>query len=150
MIKEFIKKLWQWFKDQTEFDETIEDVKEEIDDVVEEVERRYNRVKEEIEDVKESASEVIKQVDDVAKAAGGSVRKGRKPKKQSISKSNLNTKKTSTKIASRNNKVTKTALREMKKEDLIAKAKKEFKITLDSKLTKSNLVNKVYELYHKK
>lgn len=133
MIKELLLKLWQWLKDQTELDEkieeTIEDVKEEIDDVVEEVERRYNRVKEEIEDVKESASEVVKQVDDVAKAVGGSKRKGRKP---------------STK------KITKSALRAMKKAELIAKAKKEFKVTLDSKLTKSNLVNKVYELYHKK
>jgi hypothetical protein len=38
----------------------------------------------------------------------------------------------------------------MKKAELITTTKKEFKIDLDSKLTKSNLVNKVYELYHKK
>ena len=133
MIKKLLLKLWQWLKDQTELDEkieeTIENVKEDINDVVDEVERRYNRVKEEIEDVKESASKVVKQVDDVAKAVGGSKRKGRKP---------------STK------KITKSALRAMKKAELITTAKKEFKVTLDSKLTKSNLVNKVYELYHKK
>ena len=133
MIKELLLKLWQWLKDQTELDEKIEekvdDIKEDFDDVVEEVERRYNRVKEEIEDVKESASEVIKQVDDVAKAVGGSKRKGRKPS---------------------TNKITKSALRAMKKAELITTAKKEFKIDLDSKLTKSNLINKVYELYHKK
>lgn len=133
MIKELLLKLWQWLKDQTELDEKIEekvdDIKEDFDDVVEEVERRYNRVKEEIDDVKESASEVIKQVDDVAKAVGGSKRKGRKPS---------------------TNKITKSALRAMKKAELITTAKKEFKIDLDSKLTKSNLVNKVYELYHKK
>ena len=133
MIKELLLKLWQWLKDQTELDEKIEekvdDIKEDFDDVVEEVKRRYNRVKEEIDDVKESASEVIKQGDDVAKAVSGSKRKGRKP---------------STK------KITKSALRAMKKAELITTAKKEFKVTLDSKLTKSNLVNKVYELYHKK
>jgi len=133
MIKELLLKLWNWLKGQTEIDEKIEekvdDIKEDFDNVVEEVKRRYNRVKEEIDDVKESASEVIKQVDDVAKAASGSKRKGRKP---------------STK------KITKSALRAMKKAELITTAKKEFKIDLDSKLTKSNLVNKVYELYHKK
>ena len=133
MIKELLLKLWNWLKGQTKLDEKIEekvdDIKEDFDNVVEEVKRRYNRVKEEIDDVKESASEVIKQVDDVAKALGGSKRKGRKP---------------STK------KITKSALRAMKKAELITTAKKEFKIDLDSKLTKSNLVNKVYELYHKK
>ena len=133
MIKELLLKLWNWLKGQTKIDEKIEekvdDIKEDFDNVVEEVKRRYNRVKEEIDDVKESASEVIKQVDDVAKAVGGSKRKGRKPS---------------------TNKITKSALRAMKKAELITTAKKEFKVTLDSKLTKSNLVNKVYELYHKK
>jgi uncharacterized membrane-anchored protein YhcB (DUF1043 family) len=133
MIKDFLLKLWNWLKGQTEIDEKIEekvdDIKEDFDDVVEEVKRRYNRVKEEIDDVKESTSEVIKQVDDVAKAVGGSKRKGRKPS---------------------TTKITKSTLRVMKKAELLKTAKKEFKVTLDSKLTKSNLVNKVYELYHKK
>ena len=132
-IKKLILKLWNWLKGQTEIDEKIEekvdDIKEDFDDVVEEVKRRYNRVKEEIDDVKESTSEVIKQVDDVAKAVGGSKRKGRKPS---------------------TTKITKSALRVMKKAELLKTAKKEFKMDLDSKLTKSNLVNKVYELYHKK
>ena len=126
MIKDFLKQIWQWLKDQTLVDEKIE---EKVDNVVEEVNRRYNRVKQEIKDVKESTSEVIKQVNDVKKAAAGSKRKGRKP---------------STK------KITKSALRTMKKAELLKTAKNEFKIDLDSKLTKSNLVNKVYELYHKK
>ena len=147
-LKKLILKLWNWLKNQTEIDEKIEekvdDIKEDFDDVVDEVKRRYNRVKEEIEDVKESASEVIKQVDDVAKAVGGSKRKGRKPKKQSISKSNVNTNKPSVK------KITKSALRTMKKDELLETAKAQFKADLDPKLTKSNLVNKVYELHHKK
>ena len=133
MIKELLLKLWNWLKGQTEIDEKIEekvdDIKEDFDDVVEEVKRRYNRVKEEIDDVKESTSEVIKQVDDVAKAVGGSKRKGKKPS---------------------TTKITKSTLRVMKKAELLKTAKKEFKMDLDSKLTKSNLVNKVYELYHKK
>ena len=132
-LKKLILKLWNWLKDQTEIDEKIEekvdDIKEDFDDVVEEVKRRYTRVKEEIDDVKESTSEVIKQVDDVAKAVGGSKRKGKKPS---------------------TTKITKSALRVMKKAELLKTAKKEFKMDLDSKLTKSNLVNKVYELYHKK
>jgi len=38
----------------------------------------------------------------------------------------------------------------MKKDELLKLAKKDFKVELDSNLTKTNLVNKVYGLYHKK
>ena len=100
-LKKLILKLWNWLKDQTEIDEKIE---------------------EKVDDIKED-------FDDVAKAVGGSKRKGKKPS---------------------TTKITKSALRVMKKAELLKTAKKEFKIDLDSKLTKSNLVNKVYELYHKK
>lgn len=137
MIKEYLKQLWQWLLDQSQVDEKVEETINEID-------RRVDRVKEEIRDVKEAASEVVKQVDDVAKAAGGSKRKGRKPKKQSISKSNLNTNKPTVK------KITKTSLRSLTKQQLIEQAEKDFNVSLDSKLTKSNLVNKLYELNHKK
>ena len=130
-LKKLILKLWNWLKNQTEIDEKIEekvdDIKEDFDDVVEEVKRRYNRVKEEINDVKKSTSEVINQIDDVAKAAGGSKRKGKKPTK-----------------------VTKSSLRTMKKVELIFQAKKDFGIKLDSNLSKTALINKVYELHHKK
>ena len=129
MIKDFLKQIWQWLKDQTSVDEKV---KETTDEFI----TRYNRVKQEVQDiqyefndVKESATNVIKQVDDVAKAVGGSKRKGKKPS---------------------TTKITKSALRVMKKTELLKTAKKEFKMDLDSKLTKSNLVNKVYELYHKK
>jgi len=122
MIKKYLNQFWNWLKAQTEIDEHVEET-------VDEFTKRYKRVKQEIEDVKESTSEVIKQVNDVKKAAAGSKRKGRKP---------------STK------KNTKSALRAMKKAELFKIAKKEFKVELDSKLSKSTLVNKVYELYHKK
>lgn len=148
MIKEYLKKFWTWLLDQTQVDEKIEenvnDIKEDIIKVADEVESRYGRVKEEIRDVKEAAAEVVNQIDDVAKAIGGSERKGRKPKKQSKSKSNLNTNKPSVK------KITKTSLRTLTKQDLIKQAKKDFNVSLDPKLTKSNLVNKLYELNHKK
>ena len=108
-------------------EDAIDDVKEEVTKVKTEVKRRVKRVKEEINDVKKSASEVINQIDDVAKAAGGSKRKGKKPTK-----------------------VTKSSLRTMKKVELIFQAKKDFGIKLDSNLSKTALINKVYELHHKK
>jgi len=122
MIKKYLNQFWNWLKAQTEIDEHVEET-------VYEFTKRYKRVKQEIDDVKESTSEFIKQVNDVKKAAAGSKRKGRKP---------------STK------KITKSTLRTMKKSELFKIAKTEFKIELDSKLSKSNLVNKVYELYYKK
>jgi hypothetical protein len=67
------------------------------------------------------------QLTDVVEAAAGSNRKGRKT-----------------------NKVTKSSLREKKKSELIRLAKDDFEVELDSNLTKVKLVNKVYELYHKK
>ena len=47
-------------------------------------------------------------------------------------------------------KITKSSLRAMKKAELISTAKKEFNVDFDSSLTKTNLINKVYELYNKK
>ena len=108
-------------------EDKIDDIKEDVSAVKSEVKRRVKRVKEEINDVKKSTSEVINQIDDVAKAAGGSKRKGKKPTK-----------------------VTKSSLRTMKKVELIFQAKKDFGIKLDSNLSKTALINKVYELHHKK
>ena len=45
-------------------------------------------------------------------------------------------------------KVTKTKLKTLSKEELITLSDKKFDIELDSTLTKTNLVNKVYELYY--
>lgn len=45
-------------------------------------------------------------------------------------------------------KVTKSKLNSLTKNQLIAAAKSEFDVELDSSLTKSNLVNKVYSLYN--
>lgn len=44
-------------------------------------------------------------------------------------------------------KVTKSKLRELKKSELQAHAKAEFKEEFDDSVTKSNLINKIYELH---
>lgn len=102
-------------------------VEDKVEEVKAETKRRVKRVKEELKDVKKSAKNLKEQIVDVAEAAGGSKRKGRKSTKP-----------------------TKSSLRGLKKEELLKLAKKDFKAELDSNLTKTNLVNKVYELYHKK
>ena len=54
------------------------------------------------------------------------------------------------KVVTKKKKVTKSSLRAMKKGELIKLAKSDFDTDFDSSLTKTNLVNKVYQLYHKK
>jgi hypothetical protein len=68
----------------------------------------------------------VKQSKDVVDAAKGGKRKGRK-----------------------SGKMTKSSLRGMNKVELVDLAKKEFNVELDSSLTKTNLINKVYALYNK-
>ena len=71
--------------------------------------------------------EKIEELAKTAKAINKKAKAGKKPKK-----------------------VTKSSLRAMKKAELISTAKKEFNVDFDSSLTKTNLINKVYELYNKK
>ena len=58
----------------------IEDAVEDVKDTAKEVKRRAKRVKEEVKDVVEAAKEVSNQLGDVAAAAKGKTRRGRKPK----------------------------------------------------------------------
>ena len=102
-------------------------VEDKVEDIKTETKRRVRRVKEELDDVKDALKNTADQLGDVVEAAGGSKRKGKKSSKP-----------------------TKSSLRGLKKEELLKLAKKDFKVELDSNLTKTNLVNKVYELYHKK
>ena len=60
--------------------DAVEDAVEDAKETVKEVKRRAKRVKEEIEDVVDAAKEVAKQAGDVAAAAKGKTRRGRKPK----------------------------------------------------------------------
>jgi F0F1-type ATP synthase membrane subunit b/b' len=59
----------------------VEDAVEDVKEVAKEVKRRAKNVKKELKDVVEAAKEVGNQVGDVAAAAKGKPRRGRKPKK---------------------------------------------------------------------
>jgi|SaaInl85LU_5_DNA_1037374.scaffolds.fasta_scaffold108199_1 uncharacterized protein YwqG len=130
-----LKRFWNWLLGQTTIDEKIE---EKVDNA----KRTVYAVREELADVKEAIKDAIEditeEVVDVKKAAQGKSVE-RKP-----------TVKRAGGVAAAPKKMTKSALREMKKADLIAHAEKEFGQTLDSSLNKTNLINKVYELHHKK
>lgn len=119
-----IKKGWNWLLGQTTIDEKVVDtyneVKDKVEDVVEEVKDRVEAVKEQIQDVKEAVEDVIEEAKDVVEAAKGSLIEG---------------------------KVTKSKLNAFKKSDLLQHAKDEFGKEFDSKITKSNLVNKIYSLH---
>ena len=103
-------------------EDTIEDVKE----TAKEVKKRAKRVAAEAKDVADAVKEVVEQSKDVVDAAKGGNRKGRK-----------------------SSKVTKSSLRGKTKGELVDLAKSEFDVKLDSSLTKTNLINKVYALYNK-
>ena len=61
----------------------VEDAVEDVKEAVKETKRRAKRVKQEIKDVVEAAKEVLDQAGDVAAAAKGKPRRGRKPRKSS-------------------------------------------------------------------
>ena len=85
------------------------------------IDERIKDVVEEARELSETIGEVMEQAKDVFEAANGTLIEG---------------------------KVTKSKLREMKKADLLKYATKVFDVTLDSSLTKTNIVNKVYELHN--
>ena len=82
-----------------------------------------------IPDVVEAAKEVVEQSKDVVSAAKGKARKGRKPAAK---------------------KVTKAHLRTLGVDELKELAQKDLGVTFDENATKTNIINKVYELYNKK
>ena len=59
----------------------IEDAVEDVKEVAKEVKRRAKNVKQELKDVADATKEVLNQAGDVAAAAKGKPRRGRKPKK---------------------------------------------------------------------
>ena len=101
--------------------DVVEDAVEDVKETAKEVKARAKNVAKEAKDVAEAVKEVVKESKDVVKAAKG---KGKK--------------------------VTKSSLRSKTKAQLVDLAKKEFNVEFDSSLTKTNLINKVYELYNKK
>jgi anion-transporting ArsA/GET3 family ATPase len=98
-------------------------VDEKIVATVKETKKRVKAVKEEIAEAKEAIADAVEQVKDVVEAAQGSLIEG---------------------------KVTKSKLNACKKSDLIEHASKEFGEDFDPKITKSNLVNKIYSLHKAK
>jgi gas vesicle protein len=101
--------------------DVIEDAVEDVKETAKEVKARAKKVAKEAKEVADAVKEVVEQSKDVVKAAKGKAKK-----------------------------VTKSQLRGMNKAQLLAMAKKDFNIELDSSLTKTNLINKVYELHNKK
>ena len=93
-----------------------------VEDAVDDVKSTTKEVKRRAKRVADEFEDVVDEAKDVVDAA-----KGKKSKK-----------------------VTKSSLRTMKKAKLIDIAKKEFNVNLNTSLTKTNLINKVYELYNKK
>tara|TARA_R110000823_G_C15596377_1_gene464845 strand:- start:122 stop:550 length:429 start_codon:yes stop_codon:yes gene_type:complete len=106
--------------------DVVEDGIEDIKETAKEIKKRAKRVAKEAQDVADAVKEVVNQSKDVVDAAKGGKRKGRK-----------------------SGKITKSSLREKSKGELVDLAQKEFNQELDISLTKTNLINKVYELYNK-
>jgi gas vesicle protein len=106
--------------------DVVEDGIDDIKETAKEVKKRAKRVAKEAKDVADAVKEVVNQSKDVVDAAKGGKRKGRK-----------------------SGKITKSSLRGMNKVELVDLAKSEFDVELDSSLTKTNLINKVYALYNK-
>ena len=106
--------------------DVVEDGIEDIKETAKEIKKRAKRVANEAKDVADAVKEVVNQSKDVVDAATGGKRKGRK-----------------------SGKITKSSLRGLNKSELVELAKKEFNVEFDSSLTKTNLINKVYELYNK-
>lgn len=116
-----LKRLWNWLLGQTTIDERIEEKVDNAKRTITAVKKELNDVKEAIEDAVEDIAE---QVEDISTAAkGGVVIEG---------------------------KVTKSKLRGVKKQDLLAHAKAEYNQVFEESITKTTLINKIYELHNKK
>ena len=101
--------------------DVVEDAVDDVKATAKEVKKRAKNVAKEAKEVADAVKNVVKESKDVINAAKG---KGKK--------------------------VTKSSLRSKTKAQLIDVAKNEFDVEFDSSLTKTNLINKVYELYNKK
>ena len=102
------------------------------DNIADELEDKYADIKEDVsekfEDVKDKVEDVIEDVKDTVKEV--------KAEAADI-------------ISAVKGKPTKAKLNSLTKQQLVDVAKSEFDTELDMSSTKSNLVNKVYALYHK-
>lgn len=122
-----LKRFWNWLLGKTTIDERIEETVDNAKRTVNAVKDRVEDVVEEVQDVieavKEASEDILEEVNDVVEAVNSPI--------------------------VIEGKVTKSKLRALKKQDLIDHARANFNADLDSSLTKTNLINKVYELHHK-
>lgn len=123
-----LKRFWNWLLGQTTIDEKIEEKVDNAKRTVVAVKERVEDVVEEVQDVieavQEASEDIMEEVKDVVEAVKSPI--------------------------VIEGKVTKSKLRMLKKQDLVDHASDVFGAELDSSLTKTNLINKVYELHHKK
>ena len=123
-----LKRFWNWLLGQTTIDEKIE---EKVDNA----KRTFVAVKSRVEDVVDEVQDVIEAVqeasEDIMEQVGDVVEAVKSP-------------------IVIEGKVTKSKLRGLKKQELLDHARAEFSETFDEGMTKTNLINKVYELHHKK
>ena len=123
-----LKRFWNWLLGQTTIDERIEEKVDNAKRTIVATKAKAKRVVEEVKDVieavEEAAEDIMDQVEDVAEAIKSPI--------------------------VIEGKVTKSKLRELKKADLLQHAEATFGAKLDTKLNKTNLINKVYELHNKK
>ena len=122
-----LKRFWNWLLGKTTIDERIEETVDNAKRTVNAVKERVEDVVEEVQDVieavKDASEDIMEEVNDVVEAVNSPI--------------------------VIEGKVTKSKLRALKKQDLIDHARANFEAELDSSLTKTNLINKVYELHHK-
>ena len=123
-----LAQAWNWLLGRTTIDEriieTVDNAKRTIITARERVEDVVEEVQDVFEAVKEASEDIKEEVQDVVEAVKSPI--------------------------VIEGKVTKSKLRTLKKQDLIDHARANFDAELSSSLTKTNLINKVYELHHKK
>lgn len=123
-----LAQAWNWLLGRTTIDEriieTVDNAKRTVIAVKDRVEDVVEEVQDVIEAVKDASEDIMEEVNDVVEAVKSPI--------------------------VIEGKVTKSKLRALKKQDLIDHARANFDAELDSSLTKTNLINKVYELHHKK
>ena len=123
-----LKRFWNWLLGQTTIDEKIEEKVDNAKRTVTAVKTRAKKVVKEVKDVieavEEASEDIMEEVNDVVEAVKSPI--------------------------VIEGKVTKSKLRALKKQDLVDHARANFDTELEVGLTKTNLINKVYELHHKK
>lgn len=106
-------------------EDTYEDVKEFTDDAIDEVKETIEEVKATAKEIKRRAKNVKAELADVLEEA------------QEV-------------VDAFKGKVTKSKLRTLTKKQLQDHSQKTFGVEMEDKLTKSNMINQVYSLHHKK